>query len=293
MAVYFSKKQLIGALVVDLAGNIVGNVEDVLLASDNTFALKIKKVKEVKVEAPDIEELKKMLIKSFSRGWGNPKKKLEKEVSRELGLTKPPTDKDILEYALCKGIEVPMKEVSKEVVATFPNILMSDIKDIGSSPMGVCVLLAREVESSSGLKGITSESDIVGKLVIDAKARIVGRVKELAYSAEGLGLILCREEKITKKELDVDQLLQRLTKEKSLRNLYAIVKRDLSIPKSRMPSSDEILRWAKEKGYPIPERETEEVVEVLLENVVPWSAIRCIGEVILLNVEVEVKPTSS
>lgn len=293
MAVYFSKKQLIGALVVDSAGNIVGNVEDILLAPDNTFALKVRKVKEVKVEAPDMEKLKEKLLESFSSGWGDPKKKLVKEVSKELGLTKPPTDKDFLEYALYKGIEVPMKEVSKEVVATFPNILMSDIKEIGSSPMGVCVLLSREVESGSSSKVITSESDVVGKLVIDAKARIVGRVKELAYSAEGLGLILCREEKVARSEPDLDQLVQKLSEEMGLKELYVAVRRDLSIPRSRTPSREEILKWAEERGYPIPQKRVEEVVEVALENVVPWSAVKCVGEVILLDVEVEVKPTSS
>jgi sporulation protein YlmC with PRC-barrel domain len=313
-------QRLVDALVIDSEGYIVGFVERVF-STNGKLQMSIYFPVEVEEREPDMEKLVALLIEDLKtmrsrehrlslkrERSDNIKGKIKKasklafysiseriistkqlydEIKRKLGVTHV-TQEVILAYARDRKIEIPYIVKRKKVRELRESVSWKEVKAIGESDQGVCVLLSIPLEARR--RNITFpakpvfKEDVVGKLVIDSNGKRIGYVSSVLYSVEGPGLRLSKHVRREEK-LNVEEIVERARRKgiipyySNTSDLYKRVARDLGV--KGIPSIGEVLSWAKDKGLLGIE---ERVIE--FKFVVPWKYVEKCGDAILLRVPI-------
>jgi sporulation protein YlmC with PRC-barrel domain len=279
----FRPSELIGALVVDSEGYIYGHVVKVDIKPEGAF-LKIKSLKSVKEQVPDIEVLKQTLLKEC--GLSNVQE-LYKFIANELKIQSI-TENDLINYAKLKEVKIPLREVLREVEEEKPDIQLSDVEAMNKSDLGSCILVKNPIESE--IRGIEpkktvlyqKEESLKGKLVIDNSAKILGKVHGILMSPEGLSIQVCKEMMVTKLVPDINKLKKRIFSERKPKDLIKHME-FLGFEQPQDLTDDKIVAYAKMRGYDIPTNLVSSNAIFLYKSSVPWHQIRKIGDVVILN----------
>lgn len=283
----FKPSELIGSLVVDSEGYIYGHVVKVDIKPEGPF-FKVKSLKSVKEQVPDVEALKQILLRDHKEKHGISNiQELYKFIANELKIQSI-TENDLVNYAKLKEVKIPMKEVSREVEEEKPDIHLNDVEVMNRSDLGSCILVKGPIEST--IRGIEpqkslpyqKEESLKGKLVIDNSAKILGKLHGILMSPEGLSIQVCKEIMVTKLLPDMNQLKKRIFSEKKPKDLIKHME-SLGFEQPQDLTDDKILAYAKMRGYDIPTNLVSSKTVFLYKSSVPWHQIKKIGDVVLLN----------
>ena len=130
-----------------------------------------------------------------------------------------------------------------------------------------------------------STEEIRGKLVLDSMARIIGHAQKILIGRP-LGLRVALETYREEEEVDFEALMEMLSSRfKNPKALFKQVAKDLGIKPDQV-TRDHILSWAEMAGIDIPKKKVRRLVTKNILDL-PWTAIRKIGDVILLNKSLE------
>jgi len=289
---YWKQEELLNSLVVDSDGYRIGFVEDIVI-EPSEMKLKVYRAKEqVKTEV-DTLALRELLLRKVKKWkwFGRPSTEdLEELIRQELG-TQEVSENTLVKYAEMHGFEVPRRDVVNRVEEESAVVPWSDIESIGSTELGVCILLkkgyAGESEASPQPRYL-SRQEIAGKMVIDRNGRILGSVADLLLSINGPGVRVRRGRLGPHMIPDVDELTRLLAVTYASENTLAEnIASKLGIPKIAALEPSAILEFAKKTGVEIPLKEITREEEQVHPTVIPWSQLRKVGDVVLLEGSLE------
>jgi len=291
---YIEEEKFVGTLVVDSEGYICGRVASFEITPDRVLMRLYKEVGEEK-EVVDVEKLKEALMMFlFNKVSPKHEKKLYKKLRKELKLPSemPITEEELVSFARMLGLDIPTKKVhSASRVNVDEPVDMELIEQVNESPLGKAVILKEPWEAKRRgvpiVEGVPYKSteEIKGKLVLDSTARIIGHAQKILIGRP-LGLRVALETYREEEEVDFEALMEMLFANfKNPKALFKQVAKDLGIKPDQV-TRDHILSWAEMAGIEIPKKKVRKLVTKNILDL-PWTAIRKIGDVILLNKSLE------
>ena len=291
---YIEEEKFIGTLVVDSEGYICGRVASFEIMPDKVLMTLYKEEVEEK-EVVDLERLKETLMMFlFNKVSPKHEKKLYDKIRKELKLPSkaPITEEELVTFARMLGLEIPTKKVrSLSRVNVNEPVDMALVEQVNESPLGRAVILKEPWEAKRrGLpivKGVPYKTteEVKGKLVLDSKARIIGHAQKILIGRP-LGLRVALETYKEEEEVDFEALMEfLLSRFKNPKSLFKQVAKDMGIKPDQVTYSH-VLSWAEMAGMEIPKKKVKKLVTKNILDL-PWTAIRKIGDVILLNKSLE------
>ena len=285
---FWKQEELLNSLVVDSEGYTIGFIRDVVV-EPTEVKLRVHKTKEQVKSEVDGRALRDLLLGKVkrSRWFGKPSRDdLERVIREELGVREV-SEETLVRYAELHGVEVPRRDVLNRVEEESAVVPWSDIDSVGSSELGVCILLkkayAGEGETSPEARYM-SRQEITGKIVIDRSGTIVGSVADLLLSIDGPGIRIRRGRLGPHLIPDIDELRRLLSVTYASENTLAEnIASKLDIPKIEALEPNAILEFAKRMGVDIPLKETTTEEEQIHPSVIPWSQLRKVGDIVLLE----------
>jgi len=285
---YWKREEIINSLVVDSNGYIVGYVKDIIINPPNKVSLRIYKMKEEIKTIIDFDALHSLLIQKVKKRFGKKTiKDLYEEIEKEIG--EKVSEQNLIKYAEMKNVEIPRKELIEKIEVDVGEVSLEDIENINESIFGVCILLKKGFfEGKEATSYYVPENEIVGKMVIDKNAKIIGHVADVLYSINGLGIKIIQKKVGSSLIPNVEELKRLLIiTYASEENLAENISSLLKVPKDSALRSNNILEFAKRTGVEIPMKEVALEEEEEYPKVIPWIDIKTIGDTVLLNKSME------
>lgn len=285
---YWKREEIIGSLVVDLNGFIVGYVKDIIINPPNKVSLRIYKIKEEIKTIIDFDALHSLLIQKIKKRFGKKTiKDLYEEIEKEM--KEKVSEQVLIKYAESKNIEIPKKEIIEKIEVDMGEIAWEDIENINESIFGVCILLKKSFfEEKGAISHYVPENEIIGKMVIDKNAKIIGNVADVLYSRSGLGIKIVQKTIGSSLIPNIEELKRLLIiTYASEDNLAENISSLLKIPKDLALRNDNVLEFAKRSGVEIPMKEVALEEEQEYPKIVSWKEVKTIGDVVILNKSME------
>lgn len=285
---YWKREEIINSLVIDSNGFIVGYVKDIIINPPNKVSLRIYKTKEESRIIIDFDALHSLLIKKIKKKFGRKTiKDLYEEIEKEM--KEKVSEQTLIKYAESKNIEIPKKEIIEKIEVDMGEVSWEEIENINESIFGVCILLKKEFfKEKEATSYYVPEHEIIGKMVIDKNARIIGNVSDVLYSINGLGIKIVQKRVGSNLLPNIEELKRLLiVTYASEENLEENISSLLKIPKNLALRDNNILEFAKRTGVEIPMKEVTLEEEQEYPKIVPWTEIKTIGDVVLLNKSID------
>jgi ribosomal 30S subunit maturation factor RimM len=271
---------LIGAVVVDSEGYIFGNVSKIDISPQGPI-FKIKASEKISDVFPDTEKLQKILIEEINQNGEQDDVQitsvegLHNFIANELDV-RSVTEKEIIEFAQQKNIEVPQKEMVKEFEVEREDVNLVEVEAMNKNELGSCILLKISSELDRRklpklrMVGYKSEEELLGKLVIDNLGRILGTVYSFMMSVGGMRIKIAKESKETKLIPDTKSLRKMLKDKKQQKILREMT------GSSDVDDLDDhkVISLAKSLDYEIPTNYTSNKTYMVYKTSVPWSHIK-------------------
>jgi len=287
---YIEEERFLDTLVVDSEGYICGRVASFEIRPDKVM-LKLYKEVEEEQSVVDVERLREeLMLALFGKAGPKLEKKLYNRIRKELRLPSksPIGEAELVSFARMLGLDIPVKTVKTKRREDVEEPIDLDMVDcMSETPLGKCIILKEPVEAER--KGVEildyvpykSTAEIRGMMVIDSEAKIIGHAERILIG-KPLGLRIAVETVKETEVVDMEALWQTIMAHfKKPEKFYERLCKDLGIRPEEI-TEQHIIEWAERVGMPIPKRtETAVVKEMTLD--VPWTVIKKIGEVILLN----------
>ena len=281
---YWKREEIIDSLVIDSNGFIVGYVKDIIINPPNKVSLRIYKTKEESKIIIDFDALHSLLLQKIKKRFGKKTiKDLYEEIEKEM--KEKVSEQILIKYAEMKSIEIPKKEIIEKIEVDVGEVSWEDIENINESIFGVCILLKKGFfEGKEAISYYVPENEIVGKMVIDKDARIIGNVADVLYSINGLGIKIVQKRVGSNLIPNIEELKRLLiVTYASEENLAENISSLLKIPKDLALRDNYVLDFAKRTGVEIPMKEVTLEEEQEYPKIIPWKEIKTIGDVVLLN----------
>ena len=287
---YIEEERFLDTLVVDSEGYICGRVASFEIRPDKVM-LKLYKEVEEEQSVVDVERLREeLMLALFGKAGPKLEKKLYNRIRKELRLPSksPIGEAELVSFARMLGLDIPVKTVKTKRREDVEEPIDLDMVDcMSETPLGKCIILKEPVEAER--KGVEildyvpykSTAEIRGMMVIDSEAKIIGHAERILIG-KPLGLRIAVETVKETEVVDMEALWQTIMAHfKKPEKFYERLCKDLGIRPEEI-TEQHIIEWAERVGMPIPKRtETAVVKEMTLD--IPWTVIKKIGEVILLN----------
>lgn len=288
----YKEEELLDSIVVDKEGYICGYINDVSVEPNNIiihlYAYDVKKE-----EIPDEEELTKQLLTTVPRkGILHHEPSIEEfydYVRETLNLSnrEPVTLEHFVKYATTKKIVVPKKTQEFRVKKDKGSINWPSVEKIAFTDLGKCVLLKETVEAEKRGVAIREKvdyrdtEDILGKLVVDSDAKIVGSVAKFLIGSPP-GLLIHLERVAREQTPNIESLKKSLipSRFEDSRQLSDRVKKDLHLEEN--VNDINLIIWATRNGISVQDSVVE-TREVVMELPVSWDKILRIGDVVVLK----------
>jgi sporulation protein YlmC with PRC-barrel domain/ribosomal protein L40E len=290
----YAPEELVDALVVDSAGYICGRVDNVTVEK-GTAVVKIYETEMESKPATDLSKLETALLSKVKKRIGKPQKEdLYRQIMKEMDVGEVTTE-TLEKYALRKRISIPKKTVSKSKKTAKGTIAWRNVRCINSTELGTCILLKVPMEAvRRGVKlkkGVPYQAyeELGPKLVVDSEGKIVGNVEGLRFNTKGPHLHLLRSFAIKREEPDAEKLRENILSQTNMneRELGEQISENLDLDDMAPVTSENLVYWAREEGYLIPTKKIEDEKKIHLKHVIPWTRIRKIGDVVLLDKSIE------
>ena len=294
MSSYIEEERFLDTLVVDSEGYICGRVASFEIAPDRVM-LKLYKEVEEEQEVVDIDKLKEELMLALF-GKADPKleKKLYNRIRKDLKLPSkaPIGEAELVNYARMLALDIPTKVVKTKTRKEVEEPVDLEIVEcMSETSLGKCIILREPIEAER--RGVEildfvpykSTAEVRGMLVIDREAKIIGHAERILIG-KPLGLRIAVESVKETEVVDVAALWQNLVAHfRKPEKVYERIAKDLGIRPEDI-REQHVIMWAERMGVTIPKRkETRVVKEMTLD--IPWTVIRKIGDVILLDKTLE------
>ncbi len=280
-----------GAMVVDSEGYIYGKTRKPEIRPDR-IVLEVYKERSVDESYPDITALKSILLSAVRKTFGKPTMQdLYAQIRKETGKSEF-TDENLIEYAKRKGIPVPMIKGSKNLEEKKGTVESADIDAIGKTDLGICILLKRPLEAAQrGLKPakivpFRPYHELGPKMVVDARAKILGYAADMFLNSLGEPQIKLKKKGAVEQEIPDTQALENflLSHGEKRDRLYKVVADSFHL---KQVTPQHLVTWAQQQGYHIPMKKSLESKELEFQYLLPWKAIRKIGDVVILDSPIE------
>ncbi|RLI08190.1 hypothetical protein DRO32_02675 [Candidatus Bathyarchaeota archaeon] len=291
---YIEEERFLDTLVVDSEGYICGRVASFEITPEKVF---MKLYKEVEKEelVTDVEKLKEdLMLTLFGKVSPKAEKKLYDRIRKELKLPSksPISDDDLVRYARMLGLDIPTRTVKvKTRVDVEEPVDLEAVECMNEAPLGKCIILKKPIEATR--RGVEildfvpykSTAEVRGMMVIDREAKIIGHAERILIG-KPLGLRIIVENVKETETIDFEALMSELLAYfKKPKALYERVAKDLGT-KPEYLTEDQIVEWAERAGFTIPKKKEVKLTKEMTLDV-PWTVIRKIGDVILLNKTLE------
>ena len=287
---YIEEERFLDTLVVDSEGYICGRVASFEIRPDKVMLRLYKEVEEEQ-SVVDVERLREeLMLALFGKARPKLEKKLYNRIRKELRLPSksPIGEAELVSFARMLALDIPVKTVKTKRREDVEEPIDLDMVDcMSETPLGKCIILKEPVEAER--RGVEildyvpykSTAEIRGMMVIDSEAKIIGHAERILIG-KPLGLRIAIETVKETEVVDMEALWQTIMAHfKKPEKFYERLCKDLGIRPEEI-TEQHIIEWAERVGIPIPKRtETAVVKEMTLD--VPWTVIKKIGEVILLN----------
>ena len=291
---YIEEEKLMDAFVVDSEGYICGRVASFEVEPDRVLIKLYKEEQEEEEEVDQVRLKEELMLHLFGKVNAKLEKKLYNRIRKALNLSsRTPIGKaELVQFAKSMNLEVPTRKIVRKTREEVEEPVDLDlVACIGETPLGKCILLKEPWEARRrGLPLLDfvpykSTEEVRGMMVIDTEARIVGHAERILIG-KPLGLRIALETVREEEVVDFQALLQTLMAYfRTPRELYERLAKDLRVRPDQITQED-IIRWAEENNITVPKRrETKLVKENTLD--IPWTAIKKIGDVILLKGTIE------
>lgn len=280
-----------GAVVVDSEGYIYGKTRKPEIRPDR-IVLEVYRERAIDESYPDIPALKNILVSMVKKTFGKPTMQdLYAKMRQESGKAQF-SDDEIVEYAKKKGVTIPMIKGTKTVEEKKGAIESPEIDAIGKTDMGICILLKKPLEAAQ--RGVRSARpvpfrpfhELGPKMVIDARARIIGYAADIFLNSAGEPQIKLKKQGSVEQEVPDIQALENylLSQGEKRERLYKVVADSLHV---KQATAEHLPIWARQQGYNVPMKKASEKRELEFQYLLPWKTIRKIGDVVLLDMPIE------
>ncbi len=172
------------------------------------------------------------------------------------------------------------------------NVESAEIDAIGKTDMGICILLKKPLEAAQ--RGLRSAKpvpfrpfhELGPKMVIDSRARIIGYAADIFLNNVGEPQIKLKKQGTVEQEVpDIQALESHLLSQGEKRDrLYKVVADAYHL---KQVTPEHLVSWARQQGYQIPTKKAHEKRELEFQYLLPWKAIRKIGDIVLLDGPIE------
>ena len=298
----YKEEDLVDGLVVDKEGYICGYVANFRVEPDHII-INLYEYDTQSVQTLNDEELVQRLLEqfppekprsrfSFSSNHKSGLEVLYDQIKDKLNLplSEPVTLENLVDYAKAENIEIPYQTQELKMKTEKGSIDWSYVDKIAFSDVGKCVLLNEAVEARnrnivpSDEIGFKSTEDLVGRIVLDSEAKIVGSAVKLLVGYPP-GLLINLERVIRMEQLDPEALERALvpTTFTSIQKLFDQVKDDLGLKNA---TEADLLTWARRKKIDIPTKVIERR-DMVMELTIEWNQIAKIGDVVILKKTIE------
>jgi len=303
MSLWLEPEELKDALVIDSEGYIIGYVDSIVYIEGKPV-IKVY-ISEVIIEKkPDIETLQKILLEDLKleikKGAKTSIEKmltpllrlkiddLHTVIKRTMGTSKI-TPEVIIEYARERNVEIPYIATSKKIKKIKDTIHMNDVKIIGKSDQGVCIITSSASEAERrGIQfpkapTITKIEDLDKKLIIDAEGVIFGYVTGIRYGINGsIGLKISKYIKEAQSSIDIDELSRSYGMSRGA--FLNMIREQLGLSPIHEITLEHIELWAQKSGIKLPWHLKKEIT---YKFILPWKYVAKCGDVILLNKSIQ------
>ena len=287
---YIEEERFLDTLVVDSEGYVCGRVASFEIQPDKVMLRLYKEVEEEQ-SVVDVERLKEeLMLALFGKAGPKLERKLYNRIRKDLKLPSksPIGEAELVNYARMLALDIPMKTVKKKTKKNVEEPIDLEIVDcMNETPLGKCIILKEPVEAER--RGVEildyvpykGTAEIKGMLVIDNEAKIIGHAERILIG-KPLGLRIAVETVKETEVVDMEALWQAIMAHfRKPDKFYERLCKDLGIRPEEI-TEQHIIAWAERVGMAIPKRtETAVVKEMTLD--IPWTVIKKIGDVILLN----------
>ena len=287
---YIEEERFLDTLVVDSEGYVCGRVASFEIQPDKVMLRLYKEVEEEQ-SVVDVERLKEeLMLALFGKAGPKLERKLYNRIRKDLKLPSksPIGEAELVNYARMLALDIPMKTVKKKTKKNVEEPIDLEIVDcMNETPLGKCIILKEPVEAER--RGVEildyvpykGTAEIKGMLVIDSEAKIIGHAERILIG-KPLGLRIAVETVKETEVVDMEALWQAIMAHfRKPDKFYERLCKDLGIRPEEI-TEQHIIAWAERVGMAIPKRtETAVVKEMTLD--IPWTVIKKIGDVILLN----------
>ena len=287
---YIEEERFRDTLVVDSEGYICGRVASFEIKPDRVMLRLYKEVEEEQ-SVVDVERLKEeLMLALFGKASPKLEKKLYNRIRKDLKLPSktPVGEAELVNYARMLALDIPTKTVKKTTREDVEEPIDLEIVDcMNETSLGKCIVLKEPVEAER--RGVEildyvpykGTAEIKGMLVIDSEAKIIGHAERILIG-KPLGLRIAVETVKETEVVDMEALWQTIMAHfRKPEKFYERLCKDLGIRPEDI-TEQHIIAWAERAGIPIPKRtETKVVKEMTLD--IPWTVIKKIGDVIILN----------
>jgi len=297
---YIEEERFLDTLVVDSEGYICGRVASFDIQPDRVLLRLYKEVEEEQ-SVVDVERLKEeLMLALFGKAGPKLEKKLYNRIRKDLKLPSknPIGEAELVNYARMMALDIPMKTIKKKTRRDVEEPVDLDMVDcMSETPLGKCIILKEPVEAER--RGVEildyvpykGTAEIKDMMVIDSEAKIIGHAERILIG-KPLGLRISVETVKETEVVDMEALWQAIMLHfRKPEKFYERLSKDFGIRPEEI-TEQHIIAWAERVGMPIPKRtETAVVKEMTLD--IPWTVIKKIGDVILLNRTLEELRTRS
>lgn len=284
-------EEFLGSLVIDSEGYIYGKTRKPEIRPDR-IVLEVYRERTVEDSHPDIPALQNILVSMIKKTFGKPTMQdLYAQIRRETTKTQL-SDEELLEYAKRKGVSIPMIKGSRIIEEKKGAVESPDIEAIGKTDLGVCILLKKPLEAAQ--RGLRSAKpvpfrpfhELGPKMIIDSRARIIGHAADIFLNSVGEPQIKLKKQGTVEQEVPDIQALESylLSQGEKKDRLYKVVADAYHL---KQVTPDHLVSWARQQGYQIPTKKAHEKRELEFQYLLPWKAIRKIGDVVLLDGPIE------
>ena len=280
-----------GAIVIDSEGYIFGKTRKPEIRPDR-IVIEVYRERSVDEAYPDVPALKNILVGMIKKTFGKPTiQDLYAQIRKETGKAQF-SDEELVEIAKRKGISIPMIKGSKTLEEKKGAVESADIDAIGKTDLGVCILLKKPFEAAQ--RGLRSSKpvpfrpfhELGPKMVIDSRARIIGHAADIFLNSVGEPQIKLKKQGTVEQDVPDIQALESylLSQGEKRERLYKVVASAYNL---KQVTPDHLVSWARQQGYQIPTKKAHEKRELEFQYLLPWTTIRKIGDVVLLERPIE------